>query len=786
MLKTEYPKGFRFITLSKRALVCGLLLTSSASICFAQEDGEEDSAVYELNPFEVSTQGVDGYFASESTTGTRIATNIQELPFAVNVVTAEFFDDFAAYDVDEQFAYTTGFVVDGDVSQYFLRGFRASFQLRNGFARAGLFSKVTTNRAEVIKGPLAAIYGRAQPGGVVNYITKKPRNKPYTHFRVAGGSDAMSRVAFTYTGPLIKDKLTFRFDTSFRYEELPQGGPATPFEQQFVTSGVLQYKMTNATKITVEMDRTERIMRRASRVPIIYQDLSSTERRAGGKRHLGLAYEIADRGLNNLPGTQVLRDVTAINLMIEHRFNDVWTLRAAGDFADRWYEDQSIYSFVDRYMVRSRLGTETNFLINREPQLSILDEVYASAAADLLANFWTGTVEHKFLVTTDYYHFRNKSTNIRLFDNRNFDYNEYYMDVDNPRFIYTHISLKPGALDPTRPTTDPGPFREHNINTRRLRTAAVFTSWRTSSMKGKLITLLGLRRERTAYNRFYEVRSSSASIDIPTYNTYATTMQAGMTYKMTPEHYFFVGYSESYDPNRQIDILGNPLPDEEGAGLDVGFKSVMNDEKINITLTGFIIDRKNVDYEVDAYDPEQERFRTAFDAVGLVRSRGAELDFNIRLLDDARLNLFGGYGYNDTKVIDAGRDVDLVGRRWERVPLHMMKLGFRYSFRNTKWHGLIITGGVRYKSDAVFENGVAEELDGDPENVRSGNDGRREIIEPEEYFADFGASYSWKNASGYRHTIQANIKNAFDFDTPTNGGRIQDPRRFIVEYRIEF
>ena len=765
-------------------LSCGLML-AMARLSIGQDSGGEE-AVFELNPFEVSTEGIDGYFASESTTGTRIATNIQELPFTVNVVTAEFFEEFAAYDVDEQFAYTTGFVVDGDVSQYFLRGFRASFQLRNGFARAGLFSKVTTDRAEVIKGPLAAIYGRAQPGGVVNYITKRPRNKAQGSVRVAGGSDAFQYAAFSYTGPIIKDVLTFRLDSSYRYEEIPQGGPRTPFERQFVTSGVLQYKVSEATRVTVEMDRTERLQGRASRVPIIYQDLSAAERRAGGKRHLGLAYDLFERGLNNLPGNDVLRDVLAVNYMIEHRFNDVWTLRVAGDYADRWYEDQSMYTFVDRYMVRNRLGAPSNFLINREPRLSIIDEIYASGAADLLANFWTGQVEHKFLVTADYYNYRRKSIDVRLYDNRSFQYNEYYMDVDNPRFVYTPISLKVGAIDPTRPSTDPGPFRIHNVNTSRLRTAAIFTSWRTASMKGRLITLLGLRRERTAYNRFYEFRSDAASLDIPTYNTYATTMQAGVTYKLTAEHYLFAGYSESYDPNRQVDIDGNALPDEEGQGLDVGFKSVMNDGKINLTVTAFVIDRMNVDYEIDAYDAEQERFRSAFSAVGLVRSTGAEVDFNIRILNDDRLNLFGGYGYNYTEVLDAGRDLDLVGRRWERVPLHMMKLGFRYSFRDTALHGLVVTGGVRYKSDAVFENGVPEILDGDDTNERSGNDGRREIIEPDETIADLGASYYWKSPNGRRNTVQVNLKNVFDFDTPNNGGRIQDPRRLIIQYRIDF
>lgn len=769
--------------------VLGVAILSHAAV-LAEEPGETD--VHELNPFVVSSAAIEGYFAAETTTGTRIASNIQELPFVVGVVTAEFFDDFQAFDLAEQFAYTTSFVSDGEVAQYYLRGFRASFQLRNGFARAGLFSKVTTDRAEVIKGPLAAIYGRAQPGGVVNFVTRRPTATLRQSFRASVGTDDHRRFALSTSGPVFfgGGKLTYRFDTSYRYEGIPQGGPRKPFREEWVVSGVLQYEIRPGTRLTLEMDRTERTDARPSRVPILYEDLSEAERRAGGKRHIGLAYGVEKLGLNNLPGTEVERSISAVNLMLEHRLNSTWSLRVAGDYADRGYEDLEMYAFVDRLQVRNRIGMETNTLINREPRLWIQDEVYGSAAADLLADFWTGQIENKLLFTADYYYFRNTSTDIRLFDNENIFFNERNLLVDSPRFIFTPPSRDPNALDPTRPAANPGPFREHSINTRRLTTGAGFVSWRTASMDGRLITLAGIRREWTRYNRFYDVEPpdavlGSASRNVPTQYTWATTMQAGVTFKLTPEHYIFVGYSESYDPNRAIDLDAQPLPNEEGRGIDVGVKSSMRDGKLNMTLTVFSIDRKNVQYEIDQFFPELDRFRTAFAAAGLVKSEGFEAEFNFRLLDQDRLNLFGGYGYNHTEVREAGRDLDLVGRRWQRVPLHMVRLGARYSFRDTALHGLILTAGVRYQSSAVFENGVAESLAGDLPGIRSGNDGRREIIEPSETLVDIGGSYSWRGQGSTRHSLQLNVKNLFDFDTPTNGGRIQEPRRIIFQYRID-
>jgi len=50
----------------------------------------EDETVT-LSEFSVSSGATHGYVASESMTGTRVATKIADLPFSVNVVTSEFF-----------------------------------------------------------------------------------------------------------------------------------------------------------------------------------------------------------------------------------------------------------------------------------------------------------------------------------------------------------------------------------------------------------------------------------------------------------------------------------------------------------------------------------------------------------------------------------------------------------------------------------------------------------------------------------------------------------------------
>ncbi len=60
----------------------------------------------QLSEFTVSERALDGYRASESVTGTRVATLIKDLPFSVSVITSEFMHDFDFFDLGSDLAYT--------------------------------------------------------------------------------------------------------------------------------------------------------------------------------------------------------------------------------------------------------------------------------------------------------------------------------------------------------------------------------------------------------------------------------------------------------------------------------------------------------------------------------------------------------------------------------------------------------------------------------------------------------------------------------------------------------
>src|SRR5580658_7534507 len=173
--------------------------TASVSAAASPSDNSE---VVSLPAFDVTGDTAHGYVASESETGTRIASKIADLPFVVDVVTRPFITDFAENTMNDQLAFVAGFSPSEVTGQYQLRGFSSPVELVDGFRRIGLIDTIDIDRIEVIKGPDASIYGAIQPGGVVNYITRQPTTVASGELDVDVGSDNFLETSLSLSGPL--------------------------------------------------------------------------------------------------------------------------------------------------------------------------------------------------------------------------------------------------------------------------------------------------------------------------------------------------------------------------------------------------------------------------------------------------------------------------------------------------------------------------------------------------------------------------------------------------------
>src|SRR5690606_12036192 len=116
---------------------------------------------------------------SQSVSGTRTRTEVQNLPMNMQVFTDSFIKDIAADDLIDVVTYSAGVskntgqgTFNEDNTNFTLRGHASFLPMRNGFRRLRLVNSDNIDRVEIIKGPASLLYGQLNPGGNINYITK--------------------------------------------------------------------------------------------------------------------------------------------------------------------------------------------------------------------------------------------------------------------------------------------------------------------------------------------------------------------------------------------------------------------------------------------------------------------------------------------------------------------------------------------------------------------------------------------------------------------------------------
>jgi outer membrane receptor protein involved in Fe transport len=169
--------------------------------------------------FSGEAMAVDGYMATNTATFKADAP-LLATPAGINVVTEDALDDQAAVTVRDALRGVAGVQATPSLNNYFgfnVRGFKTFDTYRNGMrADYSNFDLANVERIEVLKGPAGMLYGRMDPGGLINIVTKKPLETARTEISQEFGSFDHSKTIIDSTGPVTSDKtLLYRFVGSY-------------------------------------------------------------------------------------------------------------------------------------------------------------------------------------------------------------------------------------------------------------------------------------------------------------------------------------------------------------------------------------------------------------------------------------------------------------------------------------------------------------------------------------------------------------------------------------------
>ncbi len=598
-------------------------LVLSASLLAIASAARADDAASEAEI--IVTASIDRY-APRTLAATRTDTPALEAPFSVDTVGAALIADRGLVTITDALRTVSGTNPVGGIggfnTRFRLRGFVAQTNLRNGYRQGGAWPVTEVQnieRIEVLKGPSSMLYGRLEPGGAINIVTKQP--DVARNFGSAGlmvDEDGLLRgtadlnVALG-TGIGLRVNGVWENGEGFR--------DAVANETRYVAPAIA-FQPGERTRIVIEgewLDRDGVFDRGFAAAPGLLNLMTGLP----PERFLG---DPADNFRNET------RTITA---RLTHEFSDDVLLRVGGGWGRG--DARGAYFFPVGGGAGVPLLTASGIL-NRRNQTTIDREDDASAQVDLVVKTRTGGIAHTLLLSADW--------------SENSGFSQINRSTVNaPVNIFAPVG---GALySPTTARIVDSRARADGLGA----LAQLETAWAPW-----LRTTAGLRIERSRA-RFTD---NITGVTGRTEDT-AVTPRLGVTVLPGSGFALFANWGRSFNPETST----RPLVDRAialpslGEQFEAGARWESASGLLRASASWFRITKTNVRVAEPA--PSQADRQS-----GEQRSQGIEIDLALQPVKG--LAFEAAYAFTDAEVTV---DRTLAGRQLNQVPRHAASLWAR-------------------------------------------------------------------------------------------------------------
>ncbi|WP_394206977.1 TonB-dependent siderophore receptor [Pseudomonas putida] len=198
--------------------------------------------------------------AKELWVGGKVATSILNTPASVSVVTNKEMQQRSVSTTEEALQYTPGVVSDfygsDDRNDYFqIRGFQAT-TYRDGLTLSSMRGvredPFAYERIEILRGANSTLFGPADPGGSVNFVTKQPRFEKFGQGYVTYGSYDHAETGID-VGDALNDEQTLAGRFTAKMQNSDREYDHSQDDNRFVMGG-LTWAPTDFTSATVILD----------------------------------------------------------------------------------------------------------------------------------------------------------------------------------------------------------------------------------------------------------------------------------------------------------------------------------------------------------------------------------------------------------------------------------------------------------------------------------------------------------------------------------------------------
>jgi iron complex outermembrane receptor protein len=583
-----------------------IALTATAQPASAPATTIPNDSVVQLNAFTVKSDLDRGYMASQSISGSRFVTELKEFPFSLQVLSSALLQDIGAQSLPDALAYATGVVAaqSNQASEISVvqRGFVTTLQLRDGTRKPGGFDAVGAERIEVINGPSSVLFGITNPGGTINFLSKKPVHKPLAEFSQTLGSWGTSRTTLDLGGPLGNSGvLAFRMPSSYTSSD---GYYVNSSSRKAYTSPVISWQVTPATKIEVGIE-----LQKSDYIPVTSLLAVLDQSR--------LAFFLPREFNGNTPRMYMDLKTTLPTFSLLHNFGPNWQLRSNSSFYSNSHE-----TF---YAARGAVRASLNFAYPRQASFNRVSNDDFQHNTDVVGNFAVLNGSLTAIMGVEYRDSFNRS-NLRSSNAPGGVAPPSWLMLSPSTWNYDEDSSS-GIVQLANTTTD-------------FQSTAFSLLAQYKSRNNRFTAAGGVRRDTTT-SLFRNYLTGGAG---QTFDANKVTMQIGGLYWLKPDALsVYANYSTSFLPltSPLIDINFrpfNPVP-VTGKGFETGIRQTLAQGRFAHSLGVYRIEQENLPSvllrtstatTVSFYDTQG----------GVHRSEGVEYNFNGLLTDN--MAFFGG------------------------------------------------------------------------------------------------------------------------------------------------
>lgn len=543
-------------------------------------------------------------------------TPVKELPQAVQFLPGKLLEDLNITRLDTALELASGVSKQNNFGglwdSFAIRGFAGDENFPSGFlvngfnggrGYGGPRDASNVERIEVLKGPNSALFGRGEPGGTVNIVTKKPTFETGGSFAIGVGSWENYRVEGDFNLPL-SDSIAVRINGS---AEDARSFRDTVKTRKFTLTPSFLAKLSESDIFTYELEYVNQ------EVPFDRGVVAIPTVNANGTISYNLGAIPNSRYLGNPSDGPIKVEVLGHQAQFQHDFSKDWTLMLGAGYKDTTFKGFS--SDPELVLSRQQLDNDGRTL-TRQRRYRDYSTNHMVIRGEISGQFDTGSIRHNLRIGADWDKFEINTLQTRYRPTAADQ--SYSIDIFNPSY--------------TIPAPTPTTVIQNGTEVQR--------AWGIYAQDQVEITDFLKVRFGGRYDDFSQETDLRLNNTKPSRAYTKFSPMAGLVFEPSRSVSLYASYGKGFRPNSGVGFDGQPFAPETSESYEIGAKFMTPNGRITSTLSLYTMTKDGV----LTADPANAGFSRPG---GSARSKGIEFDLNAKL--GAGFELFMTYAYTEAE-----------------------------------------------------------------------------------------------------------------------------------------